>query len=303
MTQSFFSNFLLNNAQFISNITKIYPEGAAWLLNLPTQLTTLAERWEFKLKRVLPGLSYHFVALVERQNQSLILKVAPSEHNLKNEYLGLSCFQKNVPAIIHFDEKDNAILMEYIYPGDMLVKLVKNGQDDQATQIICELIQKLRFQSLPLEHSFKHLSDLANDLAILRGHFDEQLLNKAIRLFQELTLDRTNDILLHGDLHHYNILSSEKQWMIIDPHCYIGDPAAEVGAMIRNPYHSFPREKPLEKTIERRLSILQEELSYDYERIKAWCYCLSVLSIAWTFDEFHTIKKSDLDLIQVLNKV
>lgn len=263
----------------------------------------LAEQWGFELMQVMPELSYSFVALVKFQNKPAIIKIAPKEQSLAKESLCLSCFQNNSPAIFHFDENINAMLMEYIYPGTPLKNVVQAGQDDQATKIICEVIRELRSQHIPKRHPFKHLSELVKDLNILIGHLDETLLNKAIRLFQELTVDRSEDILLHGDLHHDNILSADHHWKVIDPHGYIGSPAAEVGAMIRNPYDCFPSDKPLEKILERRLSILKDELPYDFERIKTWCYCISVLSVAWTYEGFKKINTNDITLIQALNQV
>ncbi len=297
-------NYLKHNTYFTDNIKEIYPEtGQQWLLNLPIQVTSLSEKWGFEFKQAMPELSYNFVALVKYQNEPAIIKIAPPEQSLARESLCLSSFQKDSPAILHFDEKANAMLMEYIYPGEPLKNLVKAGQDDQATKIICDVIRKLRFQNVPKQHPFKHLSELSNDLNILKGHFDESLLNKAIRLFQELTVDRSKDIMLHGDLHHDNILSSNHDWKIIDPHGYIGEPTAEVGAMIRNPYNCFPTDKPLVEVLKRRLFILRDELPYDFERIKAWCYCISVLSVAWTYEGFKKVNSSEVTLIQALNQV
>jgi streptomycin 6-kinase len=297
-------NYLQGNTYFVDNIKEIYPEtGNQWLLDLPIQLKRLSRVWDFELDRVMPKLSYSFVALVNLWDKKAIIKIAPLEQSLANETLCLSCFQKDSPEIFHFDEKINAVLMEYIYPGESLKNLVRNGQDDKATQIICKVIRELRFQTLPTKHSFIHLSELAKDLDILHGHFDKNLLDKAIHLFDEMTADRSNDIVLHGDLHHDNILSSNDNWKIIDPHGYIGDPVAEVGAMIRNPYDCFPGNKPLEKILKRRLSILKDELPDDFDRIKAWCYCISVLSVAWTYEGFKKVTLSDIELIHTLNRV
>lgn len=304
MSKQLNQHYLEHNTHFTENIKKIYSEsGHQWLLNLPKQIMKLSKEWEFELIQVMPELSYSFVALVKCQNKSAIIKIAHSEQSLARESLCLSSFQKDSPAIFNFDEKENAILMEYIYPGKPLKNLVKAGQDDQATKIICDVICKLRLQTIPNQHPFKHLSELASDLTILKGNFDEKLLNKAICLFQELTADRSNDIMLHGDLHHDNILSSDHNWKIIDPHGYIGEPTAEVGAMIRNPYNCFPTDKPLRKILERRLSILRDELPYDFERIKAWCYCISVLSVAWTYEGFKKVNSSEIALIHALNQV
>ncbi len=297
------SDYLKNNDYFISNIKEIYLEtGDQWLRDIPVKINELGLEWDFEITRVMPHLSYSFVALVKYQGDDAIIKMAPSDQCLEQEIQCLSGFQKDSPTIFHFDKRNNAALMEYIHPGDSLKKLVRAGYDDQATRIICNIIRELRFQN-KINYPFKHLSELAKDLNILIGHFDKKLLDKAIYLFQELTQDRSQDILLHGDLHHDNILSSGNDWKIIDPHGYIGDPVAEVGAMIRNPYDCFPDNMSLKKILARRLSILNDELSYGSEHINAWCYCISVLSVAWTYEGFKIVNDSDIELITTLNNV
>lgn len=296
------TNYLENNNYFINNIKRIYPHtGEKWLNNIRTQLMELQSQWDFSFLTTLPGLSYSFVALVKYRDQVTILKMVPPEQCLEREIQCLSSFQQNSPVVFYFDKKYNATLMEYIRPGTSLKNLVADGLDNKATEIICELIIKLRFQN-EINYPFKQLSELGKDLNSLVGHFDKKLLNKAISLFDELTQNHSADILLHGDLHHANILSSSDKWKIIDPHGYIGDPAAEVGAMIRNPYDCLP-DVGLEKLLSKRLSILNYHLPYDKDRINAWCYCLSVLSVAWTYEGFNIITDSDIELIITLDKV
>ena len=295
-------NYLRNNDLFVNNIKEIYlVTGEQWLKDIPVKISELESVWGFRVERVMPSLSYSFVALVKYQDAKAILKMAPLEQCLEREIQCLAGFQKDTPRIYHFDKKYNAALMEYIYPGESLKGLVKADQDDKATHIICSVIRELHFQN-EITYPFKHMSELTKDLTILIGHFDKKLLDKAISLFHDLTHDRTHDILLHGDLHHDNILSSGDNWKVIDPHGYIGDPVAEVGAMIRNPYDCLPDVLPKE-LLSRRLSILNDELPFDKERINAWCYCISVLSVAWTYEGFRRVTSSDVELIKVLNEV
>jgi streptomycin 6-kinase len=55
-------------------------------------------------------------------------------------------------------------------------------------------------------------------------------------LFRELIASSESPVLLHGDLHHFNILSARRQpWLAIDPKGVAGEPAYEPGALLRNP--------------------------------------------------------------------
>jgi len=43
---------------------------------------------------------------------------------------------------------------------------------------------------------------------------------------------------MHGDFHHYNVLSSDRGWLAIDPKGMLGPAAYEVGPLLMNPLGS-----------------------------------------------------------------
>lgn len=296
------------NSHFISNIHDIYGlAGDSWIKELPNIIQQLAGKWDFHFLHPMPYLSYNFAGLVRlnKTNETAVIKMAPKEgSHITAEIQWLKCFEKCVPKIYEFDEAMNAFLMEHLTPGQTLKNLVVSGDDDGATKIICQIIRELhakKHTSMP----FKHLSELPYTLSLLKGQFDARLLSKAESLFHDLTCDRTGDDVLHGDLHHDNILSSHTGWKAIDPHGYVGDPAFEAGPMIYNPLDCFPKDRPLAQIIERRLHIMANELPYDAQRIKAWAFCMTVLSMSWTveghgkIDQHQTEVASAIDLIKV----
>ncbi len=292
------------NTVFLENIRTIYKEsGQFWLDTLPTKIEQLALEWQFRFVKPLPDLSYSFVGLVRRDTtgQTAILKIAPAAQDLPRGLRWLKAFHNVVPVIFEQDEVHNAVLMEHLEPGYTLKKLVNAGEDDRASKVICSVIRDLQSQKTS-DPSFPHIATLAHSFAVLKGRFDEALRTKALTLFEELTRDRTHDVLLHGDLHHDNILRAGDTWKAIDPHGLLGDPAAEAAAMIRNPYDGFPRDKPLIRVFERRLHMLAEDLPFDRERIKAWCFCITVLSAAWTFEGYGKVTDSEKEFASALDR-
>ncbi len=286
------------NSFFVANIRSIYGEtGERWLNELPNYIELLSSEWQFHFQNPLSDLSYSFVGLVRMDvtGNTAIIKMVPGEGSLVSEVKWLNSIAKGAPTVYSFHEKLNAYLMEHLEPGKSLKQLVKAGEGDKATRIICQAIRDLQSQQ-HTEFAFQHVSELAKALPILKGRYDAKLLSQAQSWFHDLTLDRKEDKLLHGDLHHDNILSSDAGWKVIDPHGYVGDPAAEVGAMIRNPFDCFPKERALSKVIERRLSIMADELPFDAQRIKAWAFCMTVLSAAWILEDQKEAKESDLDM-------
>lgn len=292
------------NQTFISNIQDIYgKDGKLWLQSLPKQLVQLSSLWNFHLIKTMPDLSYNFVGLVKLHSslKTAILKIAPKEGNLGREIKWLQCIEKGAPKVYQVGDKLNVYLMEYLKPGKPLKRLVQEGHDDAATRIICQTIGKLQFHQR-CEGGFPHLSELAKDFSILSGKFDARLLSQAISWFKELTMNRAGDLTLHGDLHHDNILSSGEDWKVIDPHGYIGDPIAEVGAMIRNPMDCFPHHHSLPSIVERRLKIMAEELSFDPKKVKQWAFCMTVLSAAWSLEDHGKVLELETKIAAAINQ-
>jgi len=293
------------NPTFISNIRDVYGEaGRLWLQELPSRLKYLSSLWNFRLLSPMASLTYHYVGLVEMNStkETAVLKMAPVGANIASEVKWLRCMGGAAPKLYAFDKGANAFLMENLKPGHSLINCLQQGNDDAATRIICQTIRHLQSQELT-DLSFRHLSELSGDFSVLQGRFDPKLLSKAEGLFKDLTADRSHDILLHGDLHHDNVLLSESGWRVIDPHGYVGNPAAEVGPMVRNFFGYLPKNKPVSKAITRRLHIMAEELPFDPQRIKAWALCMTTLSAAWTFEDHGKVDGFDIEVASAIDQV
>ncbi|MBS0285803.1 MAG: phosphotransferase [Proteobacteria bacterium] len=292
------------SSAFIANIQDIYKEaGLTWLKHLPALLDRLCQKRGLRFLTAMPTLTYNFVGLVEvmATKETAIIKMAPTNEYVIKEAKWLERFHEGVAKVFWIDEEHHAFLMEHLIPGKPLKTLV-SSDDDQATRIICQTIRTIHAQKVETK-GYKHLSELAHSFVALEGRVETSLLSQAKAWFADLTQDKSQDVLLHGDLHHDNILSSNTQWKAIDPHGYVGDPAFEVGPMIYNPGDCFPHEKDMTVIIERRLKILTEELRFDAKRIKAWTFCMSMLSIAWTVEDHGDVPAFELMVANIIDKV
>ena len=90
-------------------------------------------------------------------------------------------------------------------------------------------------------------------------------------------------MLLHGDFHHYNILSATRaEWLAIDPKGMTGDRGYDVGPFVENPR---PSDGWSPQLLHRRLDILAEELEYDRARLRDWAIAYAVLSACWSAED------------------
>ena len=145
---------------------------------------------------------------------------------------------------------------------------------------------------------FIQLSDWFDGLKKIRPHFNggtgpfpKKLLERVESFLPELFAD-TNIKLMHGDFHHYNILLSERGWLVIDPKGVIGPAGYEVGPLMINPWNSLSDRIRFKVQTERRVSILAERLGWERESIINWATAHAVLSAWWSIEDQEDWKYS-----------
>jgi streptomycin 6-kinase len=136
------------------------------------------------------------------------------------------------------------------------------------------------------------LSDWFDGLSGLRSMFDggtgplnERLVDRAERSVRDFLIENHTPVLMHGDFHHYNILSSERGWLVIDPKGVIGPACYEVGPLLINPWTELIERQDLREMTRRRIDILHERLGFERERIREWGLAHAVLSAWWSIEE------------------
>ena len=98
--------------------------------------------------------------------------------------------------------------------------------------------------------------------------------------------DKIETFLLHGDLHHLNILSrGESEWVAIDPKGVIGEKAFEMGPLLYNPIPDLLRNPDVEDIIKDRINILESGTGVDRNRIISWSFVRAVLSSIWSIED------------------
>lgn len=110
-------------------------------------------------------------------------------------------------------------------------------------------------------------------------------------------------VLLHGDLHHFNILSSRRNsWLAIDPKGVIGEREYEICALMRNPGPQLFTAMNTEQVILRRLDQIVEYTGFDRERILLWSIVNAVLTAWWCIEDKVPGKDYLLNYVQILRE-
>ncbi|MBI4641187.1 MAG: phosphotransferase [Candidatus Tectomicrobia bacterium] len=277
---------------FVRTITELYGEaGLEWLARLPSLVTDYAQQWSLTVFSPFVPLSYNYVApAVRSDGADVVLKVGFPNPELFTEIEALQCYDgRGVVRLLEANRADGVLLLERLKPGR---PLSKEHDDRRATLIAAAVMQQL-WRPAPDTQAFPSVAKWAQGLRRLRdrfegntGPFPARFVETAEILFTELIGSMAEPVLLHGDLHHGNILAAERQpWLALDPKGVIGEPAYEVGALLRNPRPGLLAKPRPGQVLAQRVDQFAGELGFDRARIVGWGLAQAVLSAWWSFED------------------
>jgi streptomycin 6-kinase len=281
-------------------------KGKAWLARLPAILARCATRWQLSYDAPFGNHSYHYTIPATRADGlAVVVKVcAPTgEYALEAEALRLFDGQGMV-RLLASDDAEEVLLLERAVPGTSLRQMT---DDAGATRIAADVMRRF-WRPVPTSPQFPTVADWRKGLDRLHaryggatGPFPDDLVELAEEYYAHLSATAAPSVLLHGDLHHDNILAAQREtWLGIDPKGLIGEPAYETGAWLRNWLPDLLLAPDPAAILARRIAIFAEELQLDPERIRGWAVYQAVDSAWWTMEDSDELDTSALACAQLL---
>lgn len=266
-----------------SNILNIYGEkGEAWLTELPELVSAISLRLDLRDLKEVVNLTYNYVLSGFQGDNPIILKLGLDHEELTREAFALKCFA-GYGAVNVLAEDKGMLLLERAMPGISL-KSYFPDREQKSIEIACGVMQKLHQANIPVTHNFPHIKDwltaMDRDWPI-----PDAYLKKARKLRDQLLQTSEADVLLHGDLHHDNILQNDNDWLVIDPKGVIGEQAYEVAAFIRNPIPELLNHADALNVMHNRVTRFAEALELPSQRIIDWCFVQAILAWAWALED------------------
>jgi streptomycin 6-kinase len=257
---------------------------------LAERVAALVDRWRVQLEERFPetpGSPGNFVAAARRADgAACVLKVSPHLKETRSEIAALATWHGDGAArLLESEPELGGMLLERIEPGTMLAR-TPGLDDDDATRIAINLLRRLWCSPEPA-HGLISLDSWCaaydrNRQVLSRGvpGFPAELFGRADALRVELLSSTDHSAVLHGDLHHFNILRSDRSgWLAIDPKGLVGDRCFDVCQFLLNP-------GPVPVSVNRRrLELFCIELDLDRERTRQWCLVHAVLNACWSFED------------------
>lgn len=281
-------------------------QGSSWLAALPGLVAELASDWGLDVRGSAGPLSFHWVAAATLSDGSgAVLKLGPLEPGpVGTEATALAAYAgQGAVRLLGHDPERGALLLERAMPGTPASALVPHD-DEAATAAIVQVIGRL--------HRPPAAECPLPDLATLGRAFTDHLragrgdaiprhwVQRAAGLFDELCASSPPRVVLHGDLHHDNVLQATREpWLAIDPKGLVGDPGYEVGALLYNPWPDR-RDSELLALVPARTEQLAAGLAMPLDRVVAWGFVQAVLSEVWRCGSGMAPRSRALDVAELL---
>lgn len=209
-----------------------------------------------------------------------MLKLAHVDEEARGAELLVALDGHGVARVLRHDGA--AILLERATGTRDLIAMVRAGDDDGATRILCGVADRLHAETarvLELPDP-PELVDLETWFRQLFAHADELgPLHRAGAAVARRLLDEARDpVVLHGDLHHGNVLDfGERGWLAIDPKGLIGDAEFDVCNVLCNPH-----ERALAPgRLARQFAVVVDATGFGDRRLRDWLVAWCALSSTW----------------------
>jgi streptomycin 6-kinase len=250
-----------------------------WSLTKSTPVAETPRSWIFRVEQN----GRNFAALK-------ILKPLAAQEEGRGARL-LQWYEGDGAATV-FDTHGDTIFMEWL-DSKTLADPARNGRDEEATIAFSSVVLNLHRPRpsappedlQPLRERFQSLFD--TDVRAW-PHTARDLYARAAGIALKLFDRPSAELPLHGDLHHDNILSSDRGWLAIDPKGLIGDPHYEVANAFRNP-RGLQQLTADPRRIRAMADMFSARLGLNRKRLLGFAAAHAGLSVCWDLADGNSI--------------
>lgn len=274
--------------EFIAKITGAFGEaGTKWLSELEGKMNFYAAKWRLDLGGPAGNLTYNYVAkAVDENGQPVVLKLGVPGKEFQNEISALQLYNgEGCAKMLKEDGENGAMLLEQLVPGKNLSEI---EDEKEVTRQFISVWKAIR-RPIPADIGLPSIMDWGEGFnrylercSEEAGPLPKPLVTRAMEYLQELNQPSKME-LLHGDLHHENILYSEERgWLAIDPKGVVGNPYFDLISFLFNHLHEKPNPNAL---LSKRVGWICEGLSLKKENLLKAGIVMAALSTIWSIED------------------
>ncbi len=240
------------------------------------ELAVYRRRWNLTPDGISMRTPSSWLQPVRWLGRAAMLKVALEEEERRGSALMIWWDGQGAARILAHD--DRALLMERAEGPLSLVEMARGGRDDEASRVLCSVAAALHAPRgrpprtlVPLSEWFRELEPVAMRCG--------GVLARAAATARELLGDPRGVAVLHGDVHHGNVLDfGDRGWLAIDPKGLVGERGFDFANIFCNP--DFETAVATGR-LARQASVVAEAAGLERVRLLRWILAYAGLSAAW----------------------
>jgi streptomycin 6-kinase len=217
---------------------------------------------------------------VRQDGQPAMLKIAREAEERRGASLMTWWDGKGAARVLAHD--GDAVLLERATGQRSLTSMVHDGADDEASRILCDVAARLHAPRnrplsdlIPLSAWFAELEPAAAKHGGVLAH--------AAEAARRLLNDQHEVGVLHGDLHHGNVLDfGPRGWLAIDPKRLLGERVFDFANIFRNPDLEIAKAPG---RLARQATVIADAARVERTRLLCWVLAYAGLSTAWILND------------------
>jgi streptomycin 6-kinase len=279
------------------------PEGLAWIAArnpavqefvaaLPERISELERRWSIRVGEPFDpgGFSSYAARATSTEGKPCVLKIAYEWELTRLEPDALRAWNGDGVVRLLSDEPFT-MLLEACEPGE---PLYSEAEFDTADSVVIRILKQM-WRPAPPDIDWRSVDTESTGIAAtIEANHDRSIKGvdlAHVRFAQEFIEGARDhavpDVLLHGDFHQGNILSSHREgWLAIDPSPLTGDPCFDAARAVFDRQAVILGDSEPARRISQRLRRFAEDLDLDHDTLAGWaltrCLYIALLPI---FDE------------------
>lgn len=280
--------------------------GVDFLHKVLKDIDYYADKWSLSNIQFIPSYSAKVVFFCNAEKYGdVVLKIGnPFLVEIIKEFNTLCRYKgRSFSTVFEADVENGVILEEWVKPG---TPLRDESSLKKRLSVFCSLYKGMHITPVEGEiHStYTEWIERITEYMSTRQDCRElyQHMKKARDIYSSVSTMYSNRLLLHGDLHHDNILlRMDGEYVIIDPKGVIGDPIFDVARFILNEFDDENASGSYKK-INHIISILESELSIPNSILRQCLYVETLMSVCWCVEdgeEYSSVKKK-VDLVEAI---
>jgi streptomycin 6-kinase len=242
------------------------------------------ERWQLMPDGEAVSTATSRLLPVRAGSVPAILKIALHEEEKRgNGLMTWWADRGSAPVLAH---DGDAILMLRAEGGVSLAELARSGLDDEASRIMCVVLDQLH---APRNPPLPHLVKLGCWFAPLHAVSDSLggVLRLSASTASTLLAKPREVVVLHGDMHHGNVLDfGPRGWRAIDPKGLIGERYFDYANIFCNPDDEWAAAPG---RLEKQVKVIAETAHLEPTRLLSWILAWAGLAAAFLLEDgLHT---------------